>query len=206
MVSSPTRGEVSSLPVPSTDTLSLDLETGTGMLNMEASPKPRRHRGTDSVPIDYVECWKSNFNTLRSPNFGPYGWLGPWDWLWSGLLIANCLDFLNVEAQVSISNLSPSILFYLPTLYYFVVTKTKDQNQEGLSAQAVHDRYNDKQPSDIQETEASVYSSFIQHQDTEVEGTLSFTSNTRLFQGKVVVSVKATSIPSPSHSQVLITL
>lgn len=35
------------------------------------------------------------------------------------LLIANCLDFTDVEAQVTLSNLSPNILYYLPTFFHF---------------------------------------------------------------------------------------
>lgn len=64
------------------------------------------------------------------------------------------------------------------------------------------DHYNDKQSSDVKETEASAYSSLIQNQDTEVGGSLSFTSRTRKFiQSRVDISSKATSLPSPSHSQ-----
>lgn len=37
-------------------------------------------------------------------------------------LIANCLDFVNTEAQVSIENLSPNLFFYLPTFYHFLAT------------------------------------------------------------------------------------
>lgn len=40
-------------------------------------------------------------------------------------LIANCLDFLDSEDQVSSANLSPNILYYLPTFYHFEAQRIK---------------------------------------------------------------------------------
>lgn len=40
-------------------------------------------------------------------------------------LIANYLDFVDSEAQVSFDNLSPNLFFYLPTFYHFLVSKMK---------------------------------------------------------------------------------
>lgn len=40
-------------------------------------------------------------------------------------LIANFMDFVNSKAQVSFDNLSPNLLYYLPTSYHFLVSKLK---------------------------------------------------------------------------------
>lgn len=41
-------------------------------------------------------------------------------------LIRNCLDFMDQEAQVMLPKLNPNILYYLPSLFQYVVAKTKE--------------------------------------------------------------------------------
>lgn len=75
-----------------------------------------------SLPfVEQVSRCKFNFNSLAIPKhlyFGPYYKLS----LGSGLLrrqqtYADCLIFLDHEALDVISNLSPNMFYYLPTLF-----------------------------------------------------------------------------------------
>lgn len=53
-------------------------------------------------------------------------------------LIANCLDFMDSEAQVSTTKLSLNLLYYLPTLYFFDLTRPKKPNLWQYIRQSIH--------------------------------------------------------------------
>lgn len=115
-------------------------------------------------------------------------------------LIANCLDFLDTEAQVNLFGFSPNILFFLSTLFHFIVNQTKESQPECIHGFTMNVASNGKQASDRKDYIASVYSSLAQNHETDGEASLSITSNIRKFiEGKVDISAK-NSLPSNSKS------
>lgn len=45
-------------------------------------------------------------------------------------IIAYYLDFIEAEAQVIIDNLSPSLFFYLPNLFNFLISKANEPRDQ----------------------------------------------------------------------------
>lgn len=135
---------------------------------------------TNLILAKHVDRWKLKFGSLNIPKQIGLGLVLDWaretgcsqDYK----LIATCLNFMESEAQVSIATLTPNILNYLPTLYHFVAQKIKEQSQESLMHIYNNRQEDQKDYSDIKDSDVSVYSSPIQNIDSEVEGNHSFIS------------------------------
>lgn len=88
----------------------LELDNKADRAYVEHSTALQSHVDTSLIPSKYVERWKSKFNSLNIPTL----WLGlvvDWAREEAGCsqdhhLIANCLNFIDSEAHVSISTLS----------------------------------------------------------------------------------------------------
>lgn len=69
-------------------------------------------------------------NSLAIPKRKYLAHIVEWAWTMGSFnnnkLIANYLDFFDVEAQVSPIHLSPNSLYYLPSLFHFLENKAKD--------------------------------------------------------------------------------
>lgn len=84
---------------------------------------------------DHVAYWKAAFDSLVVPKHKclthVVGWARTLGCSNDHKLIASCLNFLDVEVQVSTMYLRPNSLFYLRSLWHFLEKKSKDS--PGLS-------------------------------------------------------------------------
>lgn len=112
-------------------------------------------------------------------------------------LIANYLDLVDSEAQVSIDNFSLNLLYYLSTFYHFLDSKLKmaqgHQSIEPLNQSPSTSRHLAEETSN----NVSEYASPLRNQDNVKEGSQSIKSNIRqLMSGKISLYPRATHIRS----------
>lgn len=164
---------------------------------------------TNIIPSEHMDRWKSKFNSLNTPNQIGLGLMVNWareaSCSQDHKLIANCLSFMDSKAQVSITTLTPNILYYLPTPYHFVEHKIRDHSHETLMH--IHNTrpVDHKDHSDVKDSDISVYSSPIQNIEYEVEGSHSFISTTHNPSTDIAGKYKKDDIlnsPSPSQEAV----
>lgn len=136
---------------------------------------------TDIIPSEHVDRWKLKFRSLNIPKQLCLSLVVDWareaDCSHDHKFIANCLHFLDSEAQVSSTNLSPNILYYLPTCYRFVTQRINNQDKDSLNPRQSNPQEDPKDYSEVKGSDASVYSSPIQNVDSDVEGSHSFISS-----------------------------
>lgn len=94
-------------------------------------------------------------------------------------LIANCLDFIDSEAQVRTSNLSPGMFFYLPTLFHFIVNSSKETQYKDHSNQNMVTPSAKPHVSVEKELDNSAFESPMLDPNSKEEGSQSITSNIR---------------------------
>lgn len=132
------------------------------------------HMDTDMILSEHVDRWKLKFRSLNIPK--QIGLSLVVDWAREAgcshdhKLIANCLDFMDSEAQVSSANISLNILYYLPTFYYFVAHRISKQAKDSPNQMYSNQQEDQKDYSDVKGSDASVYSSPVQNVDSGVEG------------------------------------
>lgn len=92
-------------------------------------PTSKHLLDSNTISAEHVAKGKKNFNSLLILKILCLGYVVDWGGelgrAHDHQLIANCLYFLDSEAQVTISTLRPNILFYFPTLFHFIANKAK---------------------------------------------------------------------------------
>lgn len=92
---------------------------GDDRAEMGSSSPLHNHMDIDMIPSEHVDRWKLKFRSLNIPKKIGFGLVVDWareaGCSHDHKLIANCLDFMDSQAQVSSANPPPNILYYLPT-------------------------------------------------------------------------------------------
>lgn len=107
--SNPTQQDIS-LPAPISD--KLPPATLADRASVGCSSPLHSHMDTNLIPSKRADRWKLKFNSLNIPNqIGLVDWAREAGCAQNHNLIANCLSFMDSEAQVSSVILTPNILY-----------------------------------------------------------------------------------------------
>lgn len=145
-------------------------------------------------------CWKNNFRNLSISKENYFGLLVEWaremGCSQDHQLIANCLNFVDSEAHVSLDNLSPSLFYYLPTFYHFLVGKLKmAQGPEPI--EPLNQSTSISKHLSDEKHKFSEYASPMMDQDSVEKGSQIITSNIwQVMLGMISLSSKDTQIYS----------
>lgn len=90
------------------------------------------------IPSEHVDRWKLKFRSLNIPKQLGLSLVVDWareaDCSHDHKLIANCLEFLDSEAQVSSTNFSQNILYYLPNFCHFAAQRINKRAKDSLNS------------------------------------------------------------------------